>query len=1593
MKNLIVTIDNENDLDNLNLPNIQEVSNEDALVSSETEVINEDSSDGDIKNISESIEKSEQEEIDEVVGGNKSEENIWSYKEVDETYNKGISKEEKQAYALYFSRKMGKPVEGGFSKYNIADTEENRKMLMQKGVLAHDPSDKDDYVPMFYYCSGNVHEKLKNLRYYAPQFAEIFGSDILKNQEEQLLKAVEKVNDKRLFIGGDDDRKRIFIKIDGAFAYSFKVSPTYPLNKKLLTDPWSSLWVGEKSEMNYEKGIREKKLKWKYRESSKGIEPAERSGNRNVIQDWTTNKLSIRNAFLHWYKDFQSYGQASDYNIIYPTGVGFKEVKDFYWDGFKNSTNKKKIPSKYIESNTIKDSWYVKLNEIRKVGEQFLALFLDKALQDKDKIGIETVWNQRYNGYLPYDVDRVPILFRFVKKAGTGEMDIRPEKRRAIGYNMLNGSTCLAYGVGMGKTFCSIFSIAQNLDMGLAKRPLLLVPNSVYPQFLQEIKTLLPQYKVNGIYNCRGIYKDVAQKIEDKSITIMAYSGLSQLGIKNKKIGSKVFQNLVQIVNQDRNEVIEDDVFTKNKINTKASMFLGLIPNTITVKDKQKKENIEVEVPIELFIDEMKLDYISIDEAHNFKKLFASVKPKTDLQGNKQQKSGYKISGSAVSSEAMRVFCITQYIQEISANKNTLLLTATPFTNSPLEIYSMLSMLNYDKLKSFGFEYMQDFFDFYVSVGVISAVDTSLNPISKEIIEGFKNVVSMQSVLYSVIDKPTKEEENAKVVRPNKIVLPLWDKKVGEQNLSISESNQVTTLLRMNSTQVELWGKLSLYAEGKADYDDFASEEDYNLTDCGSIKAMKKKAKKDSEEGNEKADYNSTAMRSVFALTYGRSIALNPYVYRFAGYKKNPTPAEFVQSSPKIEYAIECIKTVQTHHKKTKTPMSGQVIFMTKGTNCFNYITDYCVEYLGLKQHEVGIIGSGNYIGKKKYEDKGAVQDAFLGRKLDMSDPLNPKYVDIPDSDRIKVLVGSSSIKEGVNLQYYSSCLYVCEVDWNPTDMTQLEGRIWRQKNAFANVRIVIPLLENSHDAFIYSKLQEKTGRINQIWSNEGGNEFDLDQFNPEEMTRQVSRNPKQIAELIKKDKEKQVMDKILEDTIALNSFRKVRVLSKDIQDVENKNLVGGRGVTFNFSTDSSDDSGHNSMLGVYLFLQNFRPSLITKPFLKSDVNNLLSPTESQGQRNVKFNMDNLNYTFKEIADLMNQFRKEGIIEYPRGYKSDWDKVIEYPTFEVGEKVKFKTRRGDKEGTILENLSPYETDNSLIRYDIDLGDDNVAEDISISNHQLESLDNISENKEEELKVGGDEIKLGSQKSIDILKNIRRWYQLNSKDFSTNVNSIDFLGKRYLNRNPYGDWILNDRSIDTWKSFAKIKDFYQDGWLKDIGYALNWSIWQRDVDKLWKDNLRPQGINTDDELTQRITKLREGLGELDSALRDLDNEEYLKELEQEAILEIEEREAMGDKPLTPLEGARAFAKPNPDYLGNKYLDIFDDKYLEEKFGIKKEEPKKEEPKKEEPKKEEPISDDAQFIEDELDILNLLLADAEGEEKEFIQDEIDVLNILK
>ena len=80
---------------------------------------------------------------------------------------------------------------------------------------------------------------------------------------------------------------------------------------------------------------------------------------------------------------------------------------------------------------------------------------------------------------------------------------------------------------------------------------------------------------------------------------------------------------------------------------------------------------------------------------------------------------------------------INYYIQKNNNWQNVLLLTATPFTNSPLEIFSMLSMIAYNKLRETSLNNIKSFFDTYVSVSTELVINSRLQPQFKQIILGF----------------------------------------------------------------------------------------------------------------------------------------------------------------------------------------------------------------------------------------------------------------------------------------------------------------------------------------------------------------------------------------------------------------------------------------------------------------------------------------------------------------------------------------------------------------------------------------------------------------------------------------------------------------------------------------------------------------------------------------------------------------------------------------------------------------------------------------------------------------------------------------
>jgi hypothetical protein len=170
--------------------------------------------------------------------------------------------------------------------------------------------------------------------------------------------------------------------------------------------------------------------------------------------------------------------------------------------------------------------------------------------------------------------------------------------------------------------------------------------------------------------------------------------------------------------------------------------------------------------------------------------------------------------------------------------------------------------------------------------------------------------------------------------------------------------------------------------------------------------------------------------------------------------------------------------------------MGGVVIYMSVGVDYFGKIELYLAKHLGLKSSEIASLGGGK-IDKKKKEK---IKQGFL-------------------KGDIKILIGSSTIKEGINLQDKATTLFNLTLDWNPTDIQQLEGRIYRQKNQHSHVRIVTPLIENSVDVFMFQKLEEKTGRINDIWFRaDRTNVLDVDNFDPRELKLGLMTDPVERA-------------------------------------------------------------------------------------------------------------------------------------------------------------------------------------------------------------------------------------------------------------------------------------------------------------------------------------------------------------------------------------------------------------------------------------------------------------------------------------------------
>ncbi len=423
--------------------------------------------------------------------------------------------------------------------------------------------------------------------------------------------------------------------------------------------------------------------------------------------------------------------------------------------------------------------------------------YLHEGLSDADKARLAAEYNRRFNSYVAPDYSKLPLFVDGMSAyKGESKFKLYDQQIKGISFLCNKGNGLLAYDVGVGKTAAGIVATVNQIQTGRSMRPLIVVPNQVYPKWYTDIRQLFPNVKLNDLYN---FGKDSVEKyidsekphrlnIPENSISLCTYEALRNITFNDKSCENELYEDFASLLSADMDGSARENAESSDKIK-------GVIGSASHVKDESY-----------FFYEDCGFDNLTVDEAHNFKNLWVVPRPKK--KGESNEYAG--IPSGKPSARALKMYGMTQLTQRHNDDRNVFMLTATPFTNSPTEVYSMLSYIGRERLKQAGITSLRAFFDEFAQTKQELGVTSTGNIDTKQVMKNWKELSALQNILTEFIDKVDGEE--AGIIRPNKFThvkpLDMSDlqkqmRAIDEERMAeVKEGNSAAVIVAMNNMRL-----------------------------------------------------------------------------------------------------------------------------------------------------------------------------------------------------------------------------------------------------------------------------------------------------------------------------------------------------------------------------------------------------------------------------------------------------------------------------------------------------------------------------------------------------------------------------------------------------------------------------------------------------------------------------------------------------------------------------------------------------------------------------------------------------------------------
>lgn len=630
---------------------------------------------------------------------------------------------------------------------------------------------------------------------------------------------------------------------------------------------------------------------------------------------------------------------------------------------------------------------------------------------------LEEVYNDSYNAMARAHYDSKVTI-----PGQTADIQLRDHQGSAINRIVQSPyNTLLQHGAGAGKTFAMIGATKKLRELGIAKKPVIVVPKNKVGDWINDYYKMFPTANVlvaDDTTFTAANRKEFTNRIATTDVDAVI-------------ISKEQFQK-IPMSEEYQKDFIQKQIDSIIAMQEELKANKGGNPSTTRQLESRRKSlqnrlNKMADAKRDtdnITFEETGIDYVFADEAQSYKNLAYT----TNLSNVADMG---KPDGNQITFDMKMK---TDYVRNMQGGKGVVFGTATPVMNSPVEAYAMLQYLCPEELEKRGIYNLDNFIDMFGRIEGITRQDAvGRSWINRNSFTGFINMGEWQQIWGTVTDRVRTQDVPG-------IKLPKM--KGGDRNVVICQAGP-----KARETINGLADRLKT-GDRKGKDHIFALQSD-----------------------GKKASFSQRMIDP--SLPYGENekvpTAVNE-IYKIWNESKtftdvNGNPQENgVQlvfcdyGVPKTESKSKTTNSVETDAETDESYNPNEEFFDSR-VNVYQDMKDMLIEK-GIPADQIAFIHDATNDAKR-----------------------NALYEKIR-SGEVRILIGSAKkMGEGLNVQDRVVALHEMNPLARPGDIEQVEARAIRQGNLSPEVAVNVYVTEDTFDTKQWDTLRAKSQFIDEITS------------------------------------------------------------------------------------------------------------------------------------------------------------------------------------------------------------------------------------------------------------------------------------------------------------------------------------------------------------------------------------------------------------------------------------------------------------------------------------------------------------------------------